>query len=367
MDTLSQIALTFTPGLGPTSIRRRVEAYPDEDIFALPPAELHTAFGTHRDIAAAIAGKTGFARAEQELRYAEQNNIRPLFFTDSDFPARLNSPETADCPALLYVLGGADLNPQRALAVVGTRRATPQGRDTTDSIVHQLMPLAPTIVSGLAYGIDTAAHTAAVDGGLPTVAVLGHGLDRIYPPQNRRLAQQIVGQGGALVTEYPSFTAINPSYFPARNRIIAALADATLVVEASEKGGALITAAIAAGYQRDVFAVPGRISDTYSTGTNNLIATNKALMARHADDITYHLGWPSVGKATGSQPSLFPTLTPQEQSLVDLLHRNGSLTLDQLASLGGLPMPKVASMVFNLEMQKVVRALPGRLYELVKG
>lgn len=365
MDQLSQIALTLTPGLGPTSQRRLVETYPDRDIFALPPSELQHAFGSHREVAQAIVDKVAFARAEQELDFCQRNGITPLFMTDERFPQRLNRAETADCPVLLYVLGHADLNAARTVAVVGTRRATPYGRDATDRLVSQLVQLGTPIVSGLAYGIDTAAHTAALHHGLPTVAVLGHGLDRIYPPQNRKLAAEIVAQGGALVTEYPSGTAINPGYFPARNRIIAALTDATVVMEASEKGGALITAAIAASYEREVFALPGRIGDTYSSGTNGLIATNKALMLRNADDLAYQLGWPmqKPDKQAAQQAELFETLPPTEQRMVDLLHDHHQLTLDDMVALTGMPLPKVAALMFNLEMKKKVHALPGRIYQ----
>ena len=366
MDKLSQIALSMIPGLGPSSCRKLLEAYPGQDIFSLPPAELTAAFGTHRDIAAAIRGKTTHARAEEELRFCENNGIRVLFCADADYPARLNREETQDCPVVLYVLGKADLNTGCSLAVVGTRRATAQGRDITDRLVGQLQYLGLPVVSGLAYGIDTAAHTAALNHGLPTVAVLGHGLDRIYPSSNRPLAKRILEQGGALVTEYPNGTAINPGYFPARNRIIAALADATLVVEASEKGGALITAAIAGSYHREVFAVPGRLTDTYSRGTNNLIATQRALMVRDAVDIADYMGWPRPSQhSADSQKELFPALSPDAQRLYELLKKNQHLTIDELATLSGWPLPQVAGILFNLEMQKVVRALPGRLYEPV--
>ena len=367
MDRLSQIALAMTPGLGATGCRRLLAACPDTDIFALPKAQLAAMLGpSHHEAVDAIAAKACFAQAEAELRFCEANNIRTIFCADADYPERMNHEETQDCPALLYVLGGADLAPEHALAVVGTRRATTYGRDTAATLVHQLRPLGATIVSGLAYGIDTAAHRAALDNGLPTVAVLGHGLDRLYPPENRTLAQQIVQQGGALVTEYPSGTAINPRYFPARNRIIAALADATVVVEASEKGGALITASIAASYQREVFAVPGRLGDKYSCGTNNLIAINKAQLMRDAADIAYHMGWPYAG-SQGSQQELFVSLDPDEQQVVDLLHKHSSLTLDEIVNLCGRPRAKVTTTLFDLEMQKVVRALPGRLYELVRN
>lgn len=363
MDKLSQIALSMLPGLGPTGCRRLVELYPDQDIFALPPSELRHAFGSHAAIANAIINKSTFARAEEELRFVENGGLRVLFFTDPEYPTRLNNEETQDCPVLLYVQGNADLNATRTVSIVGTRRATQAGRDNCGELVRQLKPLGATVVSGLAYGIDSVAHSASVEHGLPTVAVLGHGLDIIYPTANRGLAEKVIGQGGALITEYPSRTAINPRYFPARNRIIAAMGDATVVVEASEKGGALITAAIAGSYLRPVFAVPGRLSDTYSRGTNNLIATNKALMIRSVDDLSYHLGWP-MPEREAAQQELFPSFTAAEQQVIDLLRANQVMAIDEIAERLGKTLVQVASMLFNLEMQKAVRPLPGKLYEL---
>lgn len=364
MATLSQIALSFIPRLGPTAIRRLMEAYPGEDIFSLPRQELKAAFGSHIGIIECISSKSGHARAEQELAFCEKNGIRPLFFTDSDFPERLNRPECGDSPVLLYVMGRADLNAERTVSVVGTRRATAQGRDNTDRLVRDLKAYNTPIVSGLAYGIDTAAHTAALDYGLPTVAVLGHGLDRIYPPENRPLAKRILDAGGALVTEYPNGTAIHPKYFPARNRIIAAMGDATVVVEASEKGGALITAAIAASYQRDVFALPGRLTDTYSRGCNNLIATNRAQLLRTADDIAFQLGWPLIGKQMAiAEAEEAAALSPTEQKVIDLLQEYDRMTLDEVAARLAASLPKAAGLMFNLEMRGLVHTLPGHLYQ----
>ena len=364
MATLSQIALTFIPRLGPTAIRRLMEAYPGEDIFSLPRQELKAAFGSHIGIIESISSKSGHARAEQELAFCEKNGIRPLFFTDSDFPERLNRPECGDSPVLLYVMGRTDLNAERTVSVVGTRRATAQGRDNTDRLVRDLKAYNTPIVSGLAYGIDTAAHTAALDHGLPTVAVLGHGLDRIYPPENRPLAKRILDAGGALVTEYPNDTAIHPKYFPARNRIIAAMGDATVVVEASEKGGALITAAIAASYQRDVFALPGRLTDTYSRGCNNLIATNRAQLLRTADDIAFQLGWPLIGKQMAiAEAEEAAALSPTEQKVIDLLQEYDRMTLDEVAARLAASLPKAAGLMFNLEMRGLVHTLPGHLYQ----
>ena len=363
MANIYEIALTFTPGIGCTSCRQLV-AYcgSAEAVFSLSHSGLVEIFGQRRNLIEAIASRTAFARAEQEMQFVERGGLRALFFTDPDYPQRLNRDETADCPPLLYVQGEADLNAARTVSIVGTRRATQAGRDNCDSLVRQLVPLEPMIVSGLAYGIDTAAHAASVNHGLPTVAVMGHGLDRIYPQSNRHLAEDIIAHGGALVTEFPSGTAINPRNFPARNRIIAALGDATVVVEASEKGGALITAAIAGSYSRDVFAIPGRLTDTYSRGTNNLIATNKAALLRSADDLAYQLGWPMPGHEARQQ-ELFHTFTHEEQAILDIMHTNLTIGLDDLVTRSGMPMAKVAAILFNLEMEKVVRPLPGRLYE----
>lgn len=367
MDILSKIALTFTDGLGNTSIRRLVDLYPDEDIFALPPSELKAAFGTHHKTLESIVGKSAFTRAEEELQFCENNHIRPLFFTDPDYPTRLNTPETDDCPALLYCLGTVNLNPERSIAVVGTRRATPVGRDNTDMLVQGLASYGPHIISGLAYGIDSAAHTSALDHCLPTVAVLGHGLDRIYPESNRPLAKRIIENGGALVTEYPSGTAINPRYFPARNRIIAALSDATVVIEASDKGGALITAAIAGSYQREVFAIPGRLGDTYSKGTNNLIATNRALLVRNARDIAFQLGWPIAGEQlTMDNLDDAKKLSSEEQRVVDQLKDNDILTLEEISTSTGFSLAKTASLLFNLEMDNCIHTLPGHTYQLIR-
>lgn len=366
MDTLSKIALVFISGLSNSAIRRLIDLYPDEDIFSLSHSELKTAFGSHKNIYESIVNKSTFARAEEELHFCEANHIRPLFFTDADYPTRLNAPDTDDCPALLYCLGNANPNPERSIAVVGTRRATAIGRDNTDYLVRELTSYHTHIISGLAYGIDTAAHTAALDHGLPTVAVLGHGLDRIYPASNRPLAKRILENGGALVTEYPSGTAINPRLFPARNRIIAALSDATVVVEASEKGGALITASIAASYHREVFAVPGRLGDTYSKGTNNLIATSRALLVRNAQDIAFQLGWPIVGEQLSIKDVCdTPNLTPDERRIADLLKENDTLTLEELTSRSGLSLTQTASILFNLEMANLIHALPGHSYQLI--
>ena len=223
-----------------------------------------------------------------------------------------------------------------------------------------------TIVSGLAYGIDTAAHTAALDNGLPTVAVMGHGLDIVYPYQNRLLARKIVEQGGTLLSEYPVGTGINAAYFPARNRIVAALSDATIVVEAAERGGALITANMANSYHREVFAVPGRLGDPLSEGCNNLVIHNKAVMIRNAGDLFYQMGWKNTfdrQRQKEEQLAIFSSLSSSEQAVVQLLTDNNEMTMDEIVAKSGMPLPKIASIMMDLELKNVVRCLPGRLYK----
>ncbi len=356
------------PGLGPKSIRQLTDICPDtERLFAMSRPELKEIFGRHESVVNAIAGKTTLPQAEAYIAEAAKYHIDILFFTDKDYPQRLNTAGCEDTPVVLYRLGQCDLNMPHSVALVGSRKATDYGQSTTARLVEEMASDNPLIVSGLAYGIDTAAHTAAVDNKTPTVAVLGHGLDIIYPSQNRGLAKRIMEQGGALITEYPLHTEIKATNFPARNRIIAALADATIVVEAAERGGALITANIASSYNREVFAVPGRLNDSTSEGCNNLIVNNKATMIRNAGDLFFQMGWKNTfdrRRHKEQQQSLFAELNANEKMIAGLLEKNREMTMDEIAQQSGLPLPKIAASMMELELKKVVRCLPGRLYKL---
>ena len=321
-------------------------------------------FGTHTDIISSISNGDTLKRAEEECLFIEKNNIHTLFFTDDDYTHRLNRSDCADTPPLLYMQGHCDLNRKHVVGIVGTRRITPYGRDMAERIVRDLASDDILIVSGLAYGVDTAAHTASVANGIPTVGVLGHGLDQLYPPQNRNLALSMLEHGGALITEYPSYTKINPSYFPARNRIIAALADAIIVVEASEKGGALITANIANSYHREVFAVPGRCFDTYSKGCNNLITTNKAIIYTDIEKFHLNMGWEHAKSSDSTQQELFPKISRDEQKVVDLLREEDMLGIESICEKLTFPLPKLAGILLNLELENVIQCLPGKLYRL---
>ena len=363
---LFRIALTLIPGIGCKSYRQLMEVCDDpEELFSMNRESLNRIFGNHTDISNAIANKTTMRRAEEECLFLENNNISPLFYTDTSYPRRLNRADCTDTPPLLYCHGSCNLNAKHVVSIVGTRRMTHYGHDMAEKIVHEIQSEDLLIVSGLAYGVDTAAHTAALANGIPTAGVLGHGLDQLYPPQNRKLAHSMIEHGGCLLTEYPSYTQINPAYFPARNRIIAALADAVIVVEASDKGGALITANIANSYHRDVFAVPGRNTDTYSRGCNNLIANNKALIYNNADTFFFNMGWKRPQSAENSQQQLFATLSHDEQAIVDLLKKEDMLGIDEICADTGYSLPKVAGLLLNLEMSNIIRCLPGKTYKLI--
>lgn len=363
-----QIALTQIAGLGPKSIRQLMGLCDGpERLFSMSHAQLKEIFPRHPGIVSSIESKSTLRQAENEIPNLKKYGIETVFYTEDDYPQRLNEVGCEDTPILLYQMGSCTLNPHHSIALVGSRKCTDYGRSVTFRLVKELAADKPVIVSGLAYGIDTAAHTAAVENGLPTIAVLGHGLDTIYPNQNRPLARRILEQGGALVTEYPLGTDIQPAFFPARNRIVAALSDATVVVESAERGGGLITANIANGYHREVFAVPGRLDDPGSEGCNNLIVNNKAIMLRNAGDLYFQMGWKyAMAKARQKeqQQELFASLKGDEQKVVNLLHDNREMTLDEMSQKCDLSLPKIASILMELELKKVIRCLPGRIYKL---
>lgn len=361
------IALKLIPGLGDKSIRQLMTICKDpETLFDMSHAQLKELFPRHTSVVSAIESRTTLAQVEKEIPRLEKHAIQPIFFTDEDYPQRLNREECGDCPTLLYKMGSCTLNADRAVAMVGSRKCTDYGRQNTYRLVEEMASDKPIIVSGLAYGIDTAAHTAAVENDVPTVAVLGHGFDTIYPSQNRPLAKKILDQGGALLTEYPLDTPINPAYFPARNRIVAALADATVVAESAERGGALITANIASSYNREVFAIPGRIGDTFSEGCNNLIVNNRAIMIRNAGDIYFQMGWKGVitnRRQRATQKSLFAELTPNEQTVLEVLRTHKEMEMLEIEANCNLSLPQIAAILSDLELKKVVYCLPGRLYK----
>ncbi len=304
-------------------------------------------------------------RARQEMDFAEKNHIRIITLQDIDYPARLR--ECPDAPIALFYRGTADLNSRHILSIVGTRKATEYGKSFCQRFLKDLAQLCPDtlIVSGLAYGIDINAHRQSLANQLPTIGVLAHGLDQIYPRMHRQTAVEMLSNGG-LLTEFMSGTNADKINFVSRNRIVAGMADATLVVESAEKGGSLITAGIANDYNRDVFAVPGRISDKASAGCNLLIRESRASLLQDAEDFVTTMGWATaVQEQRPVQRELFPELSPEESLVCNALRGSEGKHLNLLTVETNLPVGKLSSLLFELEMRGIVRMLSGGTYRLV--
>lgn len=358
---LYQIALTLIPGIGDV-VGKKLVAYCGgvEAIFNENKNALLKIPGIGSSTVNSIISQKVLYKAETEIKFIEKNNIRPLFYTDKEYPARLLNCE--DGPLLLYYKGNADLNNKRIIGFVGTRKATSQGRVTCERFIEGLISKEVLVVSGLAYGIDSCAHKAALDSGLKTVGVLGHGLDRIYPAQNKNLASSMLDNGG-LLTEFISKTIPDRENFPKRNRIVAGMCDAIVVIESARKGGGLITAGIANSYNRDVFAIPGRINDEYSMGCNMLIKSNRAALAESAADIAYIMGWDDVKVEVKKQRNLFLQLTDNQKSILKLIEDVSEISVDKLVIKSALPASKVAAALLILEFEGLVQSLPGKLYK----
>jgi len=310
--------------------------------------------------AEAVLTQNVLSQAEQEIAFIQKRNINALFFLDAEYPERLKYCD--DSPVMLYCAGKMDLNRQRTVSIVGTRSATPHGKKFCEDLVEQLKNRNVSIISGLAYGIDITAHKAAVKHGIETCAVVAHGHDRVYPALHSGVLDKMYENGG-LVTEFVSGTNPDRENFPKRNRIIAGLSDAVVVIESAKKGGSLITAEIANSYNRDVFAVPGRLSDEYSKGCNWLIKSNKAVLLESTKDLEYIMGWEEKGQKPGAQKQLFLTLKPEERILVDLLSEQ-KLGIDMLCLKSQLSTSKVAATLTNLEFSGIVTCLPGKVFQL---
>lgn len=365
-DHFYEIALSFIPQLGYKSQRALYGLVPSaEHLFRMSQKDLYQLFSYRRpDIIEAIIGKTTFDKAEQELRFIEKKQIQALFMTDANYPQRLNM--CVDAPTILYYRGNSNLNAVHTVGMVGTRRASEYGKKMSHKICEGLKGQQVLIVSGLALGIDAASHQGALDMGLPTVGVVAHGFDRFYPAANKELARKMVNSNGGLLTEFPSGTPVSPGMFPVRNAVIAGMCDCVVVVEAAEKGGALITANIANGYNREVLAVPGRTSDKYSQGCNKLIAYNQAVLINKAEDIFYHMGWEMErGLTNATQKTPMPTLSANESQVYTHLKNNEEgLTMEELSLATDFPLSKLASILLDMELAGVVRSISGRSYKL---
>jgi DNA processing protein len=363
-ELLYQLALTQVPNIGDVQAKLLVQHFGEASaIFKARKKILESIDGIGAVRAASIHSFTNFEAAEKEMRFLEQYKIKPLFLTDAAYPQRLL--HCTDAPALIFYKGGADLNTTKILAIVGTRSHTEYGKKATETLINELSAHGVLIVSGLAYGIDAIAHKTALKMGLPTVGVVGHGLDKIYPQEHSGLARDMV-QNGGLLTEFWSGTKPDKHNFPLRNRLVAGMSDATVVMETDLKGGSMITAALADGYNRDVFALPGRITDKHSRGCNHLIQYNKAIMLTDAQHLLQALGWEAQKeKKKPAQKALFIELTKDEKTVVDLLQQKETTHIDEINLHSALSTSAVAAAILSLELNNMVQSLPGKLYRLL--
>jgi DNA processing protein len=362
MSLVHKIALTLIKGVGPLHAKNLLLKFGSaEAVFSATKSQILNIEGIGEGRANAIISTNAVKQAEQHLDFIEKHNIDVLFYGDENYPKRLRN--CYDSPLVLYYKGTSNLNHPRIVSVVGTRKATSYGKQLCKQLIEVLKPYDVIVVSGLAHGIDSAAHKESLNYQVPTVGVLGHGLDRIYPAVHKELTLKMVHNGG-LLTEFLPGTIPDRENFPKRNRIIAGIADVTVVVEASLKGGALITAEIANSYNKDVYAFPGRINDEFSEGCNFLIKTNRAGLINDPKDLIYYLGWDDKPVVKAPQQVQLPiNLSKEEQCLMQAL-QNQPLGIDDLCFALNLPQSKLAMHLLTLEMQGFLICLPGKIYKL---
>lgn len=363
MNFYHQIALTKIKGVGPKTARILLaQCGSVQEILETKASTLATIPGVNSKTAAEIASKNYQEATEKEIEFIKKHQIQVLWIANPDYPQKLKNCE--DAPLVLYYKGNADLNKERVVSIVGTRNATNYGRHICEMLLEQLKPLDTTIISGLAYGIDIMAHKNALKQQIPTIGVLGHGLDRIYPASHREVASAMLQQGG-LITEFPSDSNLDRQNFPMRNRIIAGMSDVTIVVEAATKGGALITAEIANSYNRDVCAFPGAIDKPYSAGCNYLIKTNRAHLIRDVKDLCYLMNWENQKVKEAIQLTLMPPELNEAQLYLYLFIQNKQqVGIDEISRYCAWPQSKLAMVLLEMEMSGHITSLPGKIYQL---
>lgn len=367
-EPIYSIALTQIPGIGHIWAKKLVDGMGSAaDVFRLRKELPGRLSGVTSRVVEALDNPQALARAEREYEFAQKNHIQCLTLADEQYPSRLR--ECDDAPIALFFKGNTNLNALRVINMVGTRNATDYGQQLCATFLRDLQALCPDVlvVSGLAYGIDIHAHRAALANHLPTVGVLAHGLDRIYPSLHRKTAVDMLANGG-LLTEFLTETNPDKHNFISRNRIVAGMSDATIVVESAAKGGSLITADIAESYHRDCFAFPGRVTDTLSLGCNQLIRDNKAALLQSATDFVQAMGWNPASQCPKTeyvQRTLFPDLSGEEQRIVDILQEAGDQQINALVVRTDIPVHQMNALLFELEMKGVVRVLAGGMYRLL--
>lgn len=364
-DLLHLIALKFIPGVGDISAKKLISYVGSvQDIFTQSRKVLSAIPGiSQQSIQCILDNKEYFSKAEQELKFIQKENVQATAYYEKSYPVRLK--QCDDGPFLLFYKGLDILNQQRIISVVGTRKATEYGKVFTEQLIERLRAWDVLVVSGLAYGIDIASHRAALKNGLHTAAVVAHGLNLVYPAVHRATAAELM-QHGAMVSEYTSQDKMMPEFFPMRNRIIAGLCDALIMVESGTKGGSLITAVQASSYNREVFALPGRNNDPQSSGCNFFIKTQRANMIESADDLVQIMGWQMSSGANTKhrQLNIFQDVSPNEKSIIDILQKQQNTHIDLLAHNLQISTSELTMDLLELELKGIVRVLPGSMYAL---
>jgi DNA processing protein len=360
-----QIGLTLIEGIGDVNAKSLL-AYCGSaaEVFKQKEAQLLKIPGIGAMWAKSIVNsKDVLNRAEEEIKFIEKYNITPIFFTDENYPTRLKY--CSDSPVLMYYKGNADLNHEKIIAVVGTRKPSDYGKEKTQEFVSELKDSGAIIISGLAYGVDVLAHKTALDNGLSTVGVVAHGLDRIYPQLHDKVAKRMIGQGGIL-TDFMSGTNPDAVNFPKRNRIVAGLCDALVVIESKRGGGSLITATIANSYNKDVFAFPGRAGDVLAEGCNGLIKQNRAVLIENAADLLYAMQWQDIEKKpkASKQIPLLINLSDDEKRIIDVFSEKSSLHIDEICQTTEFTISKISALLLQLEFSNIINSRPGKMYEL---
>jgi DNA processing protein len=359
-----QLSLSQVPLIGAVHAKQLCDAFGSASaIFKARESDLERIEHIGQIKAKSIKSFREFSKAEKEIAFIEKYKITPLFITDPRYPKRLLN--CYDPPAMLFYKGAADLNTARMVAIVGTRSNTEYGKGFTEKLVKALNGRDVIITSGLAFGIDSIAHKCSLKYGVPTIGVVGHGLDTMYPPENTGLAKQMISEGGAVLTEFRSKTRPDKHNFPSRNRIVAGITDATIVIESGMKGGSIITANLACGYNRDVFAVPGRAIDSKSSGCNYLIRENKAILLDEPQHFIDVMGWQDTKRNKSSlQKKIFIELSDDKKKIIEVLRKNECTGIEDLNFFSGLSASSVAAAVLELEMQGIVKAAPGKRFML---
>ena len=365
-ELLYQIGLTLMDGIGDVNAKALL-AYcgSAKEVFKQKKSTLQKIPGIGEIYSkSVVSSKSVLNRAEEEIDFIQKYKIKPLFFSDNDYPSRLKF--CSDSPVLLYFKGNANLNCEKIIGVVGTRRPSEYGRQKTEEFITELSDSGALIISGLAYGVDVLAHKLSLENDLPTVGVLGHGLDRIYPQSHDKIAKRMINNGG-LLTDFMSGTNPDAVNFPKRNRIVAGLCDALVVVESKRTGGSLITATIANSYNKDVFAFPGRAGDALAEGCNGLIKRNRAALIENAEDLLYAMQWLKEDKKANKskQIPLTLNLSEEEKLIVNLFSNKNSIHVDEICQVLQLPVSKVSALLLQLEFTNLIKSRPGKLYELM--